>query len=648
MQDHLATVDGAHGVSEEYESLRKVIEEVGEDIKKIREVVSSQTARKLSREITSIKQKAKVLEGLRLHEMRKAAGDAEELSRKFKERIGELKGIVFRLRERIGILESPPLGRATFVRFVRMEKFSGGDENREYPLIEVRDVSGHYAWVYFLPQTKEGKMPPDVKSLVYGQQLVVLGASGQASHVVEVLDEVICSGVEASVVELLTPDSESARALVRFGERDELHVVRPHEGVPWDKISEASRVLVDIAMGHIIEVLPEREKKKLLVDEIPDVTFEDVGGLENIKKRIKHKLARPFKSAGIAKKLGLPLPKGFVLAGAPGNGKTMIAKACFNFIRDLIREKHGAEVRGNFMVINGPELLHWYVGRTEHDLREIFSEARKKASPTNPVVIFMDEADAFLRPRGRVISSDVHETHVPQFNALMDGLEELGFVIVILATNRRDLLDPAAIRPGRFDQVFTIPSPDKDSAREIFKLYLKPEHVHPKYLVPVYIPQDRHGKPRTDSKTGEIIRFKWGKDPKPALEYLVDKAIARIYDPNDSRNRFLRVTFRGRTDPVQYCYSDFCSGARIKNIIDRSKEQAAERAESEGSGEKGAGVMLSDLYTSIEEVFLELKGQSAHREIQNWLATEGHDDLGHIEKVEFSGSTATLGADDDD
>src|SRR3989344_1505934 len=336
-------------------------------------------------------------------DMDAAAKDIDEFNTTAQERIGELKRDIERAMRTIERLKSPPLGRATFIRYLR----EVGEGDDALPLVEVKDVNGRYARVFFMA---EGVDP---KTLPYGRQVVILGVGG-ANHVIEVLDEVALSGAEYAVKELLASDNEGLQVLVGGEHGDASAVVHCAHSVETSALERGSRVLVDGASGLIVAILPQREEDRFLVGESPTVTFEDIGRHDNLAALIKRELASPILYPAPFETLGLPLPKGFTMHGPPGVGKTMAAKAIVNYMNWLLKEQ-GKAAQGHFIHIRGPELESKWVGETGRMMREIFDHAKKIASPTSPVIIFFDEAEAMFPVRGSGISSDVGDKYVTQF-----------------------------------------------------------------------------------------------------------------------------------------------------------------------------------------------------------------------------------------
>ena len=418
----------------------------------------------------------------------------------------------------------------------------------------------------------------DPKTLKYGQLLIASCASGP-NHIIGVSDGFSADGSEAVVRELLGSDREGVRVLVTIGREDsaEKIVVRLASGVLQESVVEGSRVLVDADAKLVFEVLPPQKSTAYVVSEMPSVTFKDIGGHDSLIAEIDQKIAWPILYPEVYEKLGLPDAKGFCLEGPPGVGKTMLVKAILNRLSELLEKKHGVPVHGHFFSVAGPEFQVKWVGDTEKRMRNLFKTAKEAASQTSPAIIFIDEAESIFPIRGSGISSDTEKTNVPQFTALMDGLTNRGNVIVILATNRVDLMDGAVIRPGRCDKKISVLRPNKEAARDIFKKYLLPGHVHPKYLEhSIYVPKDRNGRPRRGDG-GKKIELRLDRSSTKAANYLISEAVRRMYDEHIKENQFLSVKFKGEKEWSHLRYGDFASGALIANIVDRAKHYAAAR-----------------------------------------------------------------------
>ena len=289
-----------------------------------------------------------------------------------------------------------------------------------------------------------------------------------------------------------------------------------------------------------------------MLEEVPDVTYADVGGLDDQIEQIQDAVELPYLYAELFHEHQLQPPKGILLYGPPGCGKTLIAKAVANSLAKRVAEKTGNDTtRSYFLNIKGPELLNKYVGETERQIRLIFQRAREKSEEGVPVIVFFDEMDSLFRTRGTGISSDIESTIVPQLLAEIDGVESLKNVIVIGASNREDLIDPAILRPGRLDVKIKIERPDDDSARQIFARYLTTE-----------LPIAEDETQRQGSAEG-------------AVKAMIDAAVARMY-ATDEANRFLEVTYQNGDKEVLY-FKDFSSGAMIENIVRRAKKLSIKR-----------------------------------------------------------------------
>jgi proteasome-associated ATPase len=342
------------------------------------------------------------------------------------------------------------------------------------------------------------------------------------------------------------------------------------------KLKIGDHLLIDAKSGYLLEKLPKSEVEDLSLEEVPDISYDDIGGLGSQIETIKDAVELPYLYADYYKEHHLAPPKGVLLYGPPGCGKTMIAKAVANNLAARISEKRGEKVKGFFLNIKGPELLNKYVGETERKIREIFIKAREKAAEDVPVVVFFDEMDALFRTRGSGISSDVETTIVPQLLAEIDGVEHLKNVIVIGASNRQDLIDPAILRPGRLDVKIKIERPDAASAVDIFNKYMTVE-------LPIH---------------EDEIRQSSG-DTQGAVDRMIAATIEEMYSLGEE-NRFLEVTYANGDKEVLY-FKDFSSGAMIESVVRRAKKLALKRYIQ--ISEKG--IKVEDLLNAVREEFKE-------------------------------------------
>jgi proteasome-associated ATPase len=342
------------------------------------------------------------------------------------------------------------------------------------------------------------------------------------------------------------------------------------------KLKIGDHLLIDAKSGYLLEKLPKSEVEDLSLEEVPDISYDDIGGLGTQIETIKDAVELPYLYADYYKEHHLAPPKGVLLYGPPGCGKTMIAKAVANNLAARISEKRGEKVKGFFLNIKGPELLNKYVGETERKIREIFIKAREKAAEDVPVVVFFDEMDALFRTRGSGISSDVETTIVPQLLAEIDGVEHLKNVIVIGASNRQDLIDPAILRPGRLDVKIKIERPDAASASDIFNKYMTVQ-------LPIHEAEIRQS----------------GGDIQSAVDRMIAATIEEMYSLEEE-NRFLEVTYANGDKEVLY-FKDFSSGAMIESVVRRAKKLALKRYIQ--LSEKG--IKVEDLLNAVREEFKE-------------------------------------------
>ena len=353
---------------------------------------------------------------------------------------------------------------------------------------------------------------------------------------------------------------------------------------------------LDSRSNLLLEKLEQPEVEHLLLQEIPNISYSDIGGLDSQIEQIADAVELPFLHADLFAEHQLPAPKGILLYGPPGCGKTLIAKAVANSLARKVASRTGDDKgRSYFINIKGPELLNKYVGETERQIRLIFERAREKSDEGWPVIIFFDEMDSMFRTRGTGISSDMESTIVPQLLAEIDGVEGLRNVIVIGATNREDLIDPAILRPGRLDVKIKIERPDATAARQIFARYLTND-------LPI--------------AQSDIERLGAG-DTQMAVQQMVDQAVAEMYATTEE-NRFLEVTYQNGEKEIMY-FKDFSSGAMIENIVRRAKKLAIKRLIDSGS----KGICLQDLLDSIHQEFKEHEDLPNTTNPDDWAKISG-------------------------
>ncbi len=331
-----------------------------------------------------------------------------------------------------------------------------------------------------------------------------------------------------------------------------------------------------------------------MLEEVPDVTYEDIGGLGDQIEVLRDSIELPYLHTEEFKLYKLEPPKGILLYGPPGCGKTMIGKAIANSLAQRISELRGTEARSYFLNVKGPELLNKYVGETEHKIREVFQSAKEKAEEDVPVVIFFDEMDSLFRMRGSGISSDMEATVVAQFLSEIDGVEALKNVIVVGASNRQDLIDPAVLRPGRLDLKVKVNRPDRAGAFEIFLKYLDPK-----------------------LQFSERAKQMWGADPEQLTRGMIQELVDKMYAETED-NKFLEVTYAKGEREIFY-FKDFSSGAMIKNIVDRAKKKAVKRLIQNNE----PGICVEDLIDSYREEFKENEDLPNTTNPDDWARISG-------------------------
>ncbi|MFN2536867.1 MAG: proteasome ATPase [Mycobacteriales bacterium] len=381
----------------------------------------------------------------------------------------------------------------------------------------------------------------EVKELRKGQEVML----NEALNVVKAME----FERQGDVVMLKEILEGGDRALV-IGHTDEERVVMLADSLKDQPLKAGDSLLMETRSGYVYERIPKSEVEELVLEEVPDVAYTDIGGLAAQIESIRDAVELPFLHKELFKEHQLRPPKGVLLYGPPGCGKTLIAKAVANSLAKKVAEVTGKpDGRAYFLNIKGPELLNKYVGETERHIRLIFQRAREKASEGTPVIVFFDEMDSIFRTRGSGVSSDVETTIVPQLLSEIDGVETLENVVVIGASNREDMIDPAILRPGRLDVKIKIERPDAEAAKDIFSKYLVPElPLHAEDLA-------EHGGSR-----------------EATLAAMVQNVVERIYTEAEE-NKFLEVTYAGGDKEVLY-FKDFNSGAMIENIVARAKKMA--------------------------------------------------------------------------
>jgi proteasome-associated ATPase len=502
----------------------------------------------------------------KLLEARGALAQSRSNNEKLTITIQQTRDQIAALRDEVEKLTQPPAVYGTFIDF--------NDDGT----VDIF-ASGRKMRVALHPGLDPGQIDRG-NEVVLNESFTVIGVresdgQGEVVTVKEVLDE---------------------RRVLVYGRADEERVVELADSLRHVKLRSGDALLLDLRSNLLVEKLLRQEAEELVLEEVPDITYADVGGLDDQIEAITDAVELPYLHRALFNDYDLPAPKGILLYGPPGCGKTLIAKAVANSLSQKVAELTGnRNVRSYFLNIKGPELLNKYVGETERQIRVVFQRAREKAEEGVPVIIFFDEMDSLFRTRGTGISSDMESTIVPQLLAEIDGVESLRDVIVIGATNREDLIDPAILRPGRLDVKIKIERPDADAAAQIFQRYLHSE-----------LPIDEGS-----------IRDLGGGDRAKAIQVMIEETVADMYRVTDE-NRFLEVTYQGGDKEVLY-FKDFASGAMIENIVRRAKKLAVKRE----IADNGRGLRANDLIESIRQEYRENEDLPNTTNPDDWARVSG-------------------------
>ncbi len=541
------------------------------------------------REVADLREQAKMLEEEVLG-LRRRMQDAPKRVRTLEEKLLETKGQlqqaisqnerltftlrearehIAALREEVDKLTQPPAAYGTFLARNEdgtVDVFSGGRKMRValHPELALEEAS----------DLRRGA------EVVLNESLnVVLARAAEQSGEVVTLKEVL----------------DDLRAII-VGRADEERVVELADSLRGVKIRSGDSLLMDSRTGLLLEKLPRPEVEELILEEVPDISYADVGGLDQQIEAITDAVELPFLYRELFVEHRLPAPKGILLYGPPGCGKTLIAKAVANSLASKVAEVSGDKAaRSYFLNIKGPELLNKYVGETERQIRLVFQRAREKSEEGVPVIVFFDEMDSLFRTRGTGISSDMESTIVPQLLAEIDGVEALRNVIVIGASNREDLIDPAILRPGRLDVKIKIERPDREAAAQIFARYLTSD-----------LPLD-----------ADEVTSLGGGDPAKSVQAMIERTVVEMYQ-TDERNQFLEVTYQNGDKEIMY-FKDFSSGAMIENIVRRAKKLAIKRV----IAGHGRGIRSQDLIDSIKQEYKEHEDLPNTTNPDDWAKISG-------------------------
>ncbi|MBP2472728.1 proteasome-associated ATPase [Crossiella equi] len=507
----------------------------------------------------------------RLAEATTRVSQLTERNAKLVETLKEARGQLLALREEVDRLAQPPSGYGVYLA------------RYEDSTVDVF-TAGRRMRVAVSPAV-------DAEGLQFGQSVRL----NEALTVVE-LGSFERTGEVCALREVLTEGEGLARALI-VGHADEERVVWLAEPLLEQPLKPGDSLLVDSKAGFAYERVPKAEVEDLVLEEVPDIDYADIGGLFKQIEQIRDAVELPFLHSDLFREYELRPPKGVLLYGPPGCGKTLIAKAVANSLAKKVAAIRGdtdGQAKSYFLNIKGPELLNKFVGETERHIRLIFQRAREKASEGTPVIVFFDEMDSIFRTRGSGVSSDVETTIVPQLLSEIDGVEGLENVIVIGASNREDMIDPAILRPGRLDVKIKIERPDAEAAKDIFAKYLTEN-------LPIH--------------EEDLLEF--GGNRSTCIQAMIQHTVERMYSETEE-NRFLEVTYANGDKEILY-FKDFNSGAMIQNIVDRAKKSAIKAV----LDTKQPGLRVQHLHDAIVDEFAENEDLPNTTNPDDWARISG-------------------------
>jgi proteasome-associated ATPase len=523
----------------------------------------------LRRRLADSPRQVRLLED-RLHETEASLTGVTTQNERLAATLREARDQIVALKEEVDRLAQPPSGFGVFLNACdddTADVFTGGRKMR----------------VNVSPNVELSELRP-------GQEVVLN----------EALNVVIAQGYEkvGEVVMLKELLADGERALV-ISQADDERVVRLAEPLLKETLRAGDSVLLEPRSGYVYERIPKAEVEELILEEVPDISYSDIGGLAAQIEQIRDAIELPYLHADLFREHQLKPPKGVLLYGPPGCGKTLIAKAVANSLAKQVAAKTAqadgtSEGKSFFLNIKGPELLNKYVGETERHIRLVFQRAREKASEGQPVIVFFDEMDSIFRTRGSGVSSDVENTIVPQLLSEIDGVEGLENVIVIGASNREDMIDPAILRPGRLDVKIKIERPDAEAAKDIFSKYVLRE-------LPLH--------------ADDLAEH--GGSEQATVAAMIQRTVERMYTESEE-NRFLEVTYANGDKEVLY-FKDFNSGAMIENIVSRAKKMAIK--EFLETGQKG--LRVSHLLAACVDEFSENEDLPNTTNPDDWARISG-------------------------